>query len=239
MSLRADDFFAQNGGDALLRAYGKDGSGLAAFLGSTLPSWPKSDGSISKGGSRPAPMSGLAVVIVTEGRLRIASAVAPPANLPKGVTMERLATDRTMPLMASECIDLPRPLLFLTVGPAYRDAIARAKLSFDPMRIEICGIKTASLDKDRLTAIDEVRDATGLAVKDLYGMASKRELASLQVGRTLTSDDTIKKINKALKTPKGQRAEPAQIREFWQTIDRLPPTIDPSWRLAFARADAA
>ena len=233
-------FFAANGGTELLKAYGlpTDGDALATFFSASLPAWLK-DGVTPKIGTRPAPMGGVAILVVSPGRLIVKAHVAPPAgDLPNGVTVERGVSPKLVQKVASEVMDLPRPLLFLTVGPAYADALKVARISFDPKTIDISGKISATLDKDRLQAIRAAMAEFSLDAKALMRLASMFERMLTGHEMSLSAPALLKCMSKVCGVKAGKKGFAAvdlqNIRDGWRKVSALPPIEDPAWALLTA-----
>lgn len=252
------EFFARNGGAALLSANGYSGDApLQKLLSSSWSTWPKADtADLPPAGAqekikttRPGAAAVHCTILAWEGGLSIYS----PAFLQAvpGVTVERgLSTARTYEL-AWNSLNLPRPLLFMTVGPSYQPAIKAARLTLDPNLIEGVGQIGFLLDRERVelvTLCANYMKTTPFKLRSLKGSVEHAIAFDGRTAKTTSHGKTfshprhpllVKQVRKALGLP--ARANPnafdeefAQQREFWENVSRLPMSDDPSWAIAEA-----
>lgn len=258
MLLCPSEFFARNGGAALLSANGYSGDApLQKLLATSWPTWPKAEspdqpaaGAVEKlKTTRPGAAAVHCTILAWEGGLSIYS----PAFLQAvpGVTVERgLSVARTYEL-AWNSLALPRPLLFLTVGPSYQPAIRSARLTLDPNLIEGAGQISFLLDRERVEVVTlcaTYMKTTPFKLRSLKGSIEHaiafegRNARSTSHGKTFNHPRhplLVKQVRKAQGLPAKANLNAfdedfAQQREFWENVSRLPMSDDPSWGIAEA-----
>ena len=252
------DFFARSGGAALLSANGYSGEApLQKLLASSWPTWPKPEtaeqatpGAPEKiRTTRPGAAAVHCTILAWEGGLSIYS----PAFLQSvpGVTVERgLSVPKTYEL-AWNSLPLPRPLLFMTIGPSYQPALKAARLTLDPDLVEGVGQVSFLLDRERVELVTlcaaymkttpfKLRALKG-SIEHAIALEGRSPKSTLQ-GKTINHPRhplMVKQVRKALglpakANPNAFDAEFAQQHEFWENVSRLPMSDDPAWAIAEA-----
>lgn len=225
--------FHENGGGTLLEAYGlrAGNSPLATFFSTKLPAAPKPGAAPEAGKlSQPVPLGQLALVVAWQGGMRLYCNVAAPREIP-GVTFNRCVHVSQFPLVAHEAMDLPRPLLFLGVGPSYPGDLAAARLTIDPDTVEAFGSGGFVLSRASVGAILDASARSGIPV-------AKLRRAAMTLERAVAGEDSLgsDKSRKAALSLVGLKAQDpdaeARLDDHWRMVDDLPLTSDPAWKVA-------
>jgi hypothetical protein len=243
------DFFAQNGGAALLEANGsEEAPSLTALLAKQWPVWPK-DGETSPTGkkTRPgtAPVSATLVVSSDGVILRSAANLKPTnfATIGKGLVENKIYE------LAWSLMDLPRPVLMTVAGAAYKKAITTARLTLDPNIIECFGDVAFVLDRERVNKICDFSGHFGKKPSELRALRGSVEYAIAHPGsgNSSTRDKRtfkhpnhpaiVKQARKDLGLSGKMTAESAEsdleaLSDYWRDVAALPPVSDPAWHIA-------
>lgn len=232
------EFFARNGGSALLAANGSiKEPDLAALLGACWPTWPK-EGELSTGRTtRPGTPSVPATIAVWSGGLAIRSpACLQPVD---GVSIAGGIKGDMITEFAWSLIHLPRPLLFIVAGPAYNEAIGAAKFTLDPFLVECHGQISFTLDAEYVMQIGDFATHFGLA-------PSKLRQLRLSLEAAIADDNIVKHPSHRIIVQQARRAlgmgkkrndrdietEIKFLADYWRDIAVLPPTSNPAWHIA-------
>lgn len=224
--LDPNEFFLRNGGQALMEAHGAaDRASLSGYFGSVFPTW---------GGdktTRPSTTAVTAALVCWDGGMILRTAAKRPDGLPAGIDVEKGVGAFELMKLAMGAFDLPRPLLFLTVGASYGPDIRNAKFSLDPDRIVMSGKISGDLDRLRLKLIENFAASLEISTKDLRKLARTHEAALVGAPHLWQSPAVVSKIRKLKAVPKkaDSQAVTEIVGQFWAGIDALPPAGDPAW----------
>lgn len=227
-----DKLFADNGGAALLAAYGVKGEPtLETFFSTNLPAPIKGDK--KRGATRVAGIGSVALLAVWDGGMLVRSSAAPPDDgLPPGIDYGPIAHFTSFPTIARDLMDKPRPLLFLTVGLSYGPDVAAARTTLDPDIIESFGKVPFVLDRDATASVTSMVERRKIRIDQLRKMAFRlAEAVSDPTRRPLHAKNLRKEALRYLGVPEGDGADAALI-EFWKELELLPPPTDAAWKAA-------
>lgn len=251
-----DSFFLRNGGRALLEANGITGElSLRRLFDAQFDTWPKAGGKVGR--TRVGSLQQGGVLCVWEGGLELRSpaALSVPSGSGSVAVGKGLSKELAVIGFAMECMDRPRPLLFLTIGASYAEALRTARLTLDHRMVESCGSVAFVLDSDRIGRIREAAAHFGSPPALLRAARRGLEVAVANPGvartativsravvahpshgsvlRRLAKDLGLKGLGKAATDP----AHVAPLADYWNDVSMMPPSGDPSWLAAGLKAD--
>lgn len=230
-----------------MRANGLDPTpGLRSLLSATFPTWPKEDGKVGKTRVGAAMLPG--VLCVWEGGLELRSS-AKLEPVPGAVVGKGLAGLSLM-RFAKQCLDLPRPLLFIIVGGSYAKALSDARLTIDPQMVECFGSETFVLDARRVAVIVSESVRFKRDVPKLRAMRASLEAGVSSCGarsetilgrvkvRHPSHEGVLKEVVRQVGADPMRRdgavpdATYAAVSDYWHDVALLPPSADPAWDVA-------
>jgi len=230
MTSTPDALFLANGGSALLAAHGVDGeASLKSYFSRRFQVIPKAGEPLRDGAtSLPTPMSGFATLLVWQGGMHLFVNTTPGVAVP-GVVVERFIGQHDLPAIAARALDLPRPLMLLTVGPSYGPDLGRAVVSIDPDLILISGKVEAVLDRDRIERIRKACSHYGCRPEHLLRLAKQYELSWADEREPLYSPRAVREVARFGKAI-GRAFSSEDALRLWANIDQMPAASDLAWQ---------
>lgn len=260
-----EQFFLRNGGAEMLQLSGDTRqASLEGFLKTRWPTWPKENApppdpekSPAAGTTTPAGQSTAAIIVWEGGMILHTSA---NMQVPKHVQAKRASTMNTYYRLANETVmNLPRPLLMVTIGKSTDVALKNLRLCIDSEVIESCGAYPFTINRNDLDtiaqfcALFEIKpiDASRLrsVVETSLAWPSPRYSTQVEIkrgGQSIKSKSFHANHPKIIKQarmlaelppkpsedPDEFRAELASLGSFWSAVASLPPRSSPAWTLA-------
>jgi len=229
--MNPQSFFLENGGSDLLKALDLPvNKGFQALFGTRRPSWKSGSTSV------PAFASSKATLVVTPGRLSLYSLTTSNEAVPSNVMMSTPLKTKDFDDLVINALDMPRPLLFLTVGSGYISDLRSARLTIDPGVVEVSGDMNFLLDSFRIDRILTIAKEMQTRVKTLRGVARLLDMAQNASDVSLAAIRTREKIQRILGTKEfkklSEEEAEAKLDDFWRRIADLPLPADLAWSAA-------
>ena len=249
-----DQFFIENGGRALLDAHGIQGDTLKSYFSRRLPTISTPDKPAKPGAtSTPMVTACPATLLISKNHLEVYAYTHPGKPVP-GVSIERAIPMASLGSLLLRALDMPRPLMVLTVGASYAPSLANAQFSLDPDSVVVSGHTNLVLDRDRVKRIAQGQKRYSVPDKDTKPSASNpaprkpmpvrdfMKLVAVYEKATAESDVipesaivAATRLLKAADHPTGVE----DLRKFWANMDQMPLLSDYAWKVAIAAEKAA